>query len=181
VDAFLTCFKHASNNNYKNILIFEDDFICDEKLLNKSITNNICNFIKLKENLNENFIYHIGVLPYISSFTDNNHRILYKGLGTHAIIYSNEFIKKTLQYDFKKIDDWDSFSTNYLNNKKYIYDKCLCYQPFTDTENSKFWGTNGDILHFFYYQLLHKSFKLIKMDKNPKLGFDLHYMFCLRK
>ena len=48
IDAYLTCFKHASNNNYKNVLIFEDDFICDEKILDKSIANDITNFIKFK-------------------------------------------------------------------------------------------------------------------------------------
>ena len=46
VDTYLTIFKHSKNNNFKNILIFEDDFICDEKLNDKNISSEITQFIK---------------------------------------------------------------------------------------------------------------------------------------
>jgi hypothetical protein len=49
VDAFLTIFKHSKNNNYKNILILEDDFFFDVKINNTLIINNINNFIKKKK------------------------------------------------------------------------------------------------------------------------------------
>jgi hypothetical protein len=178
VDAFLTCFKHASNNNYKNVLIFEDDFICDEKLLDKSVTDDISNFIKSKSKENEKFCYHLGVLPFITSHSFGNHRICFNGIGTHAIIYPNEFIKYALSYSQKDIDDWDSFKGWCLKDKSYMNDKCLCYQPFPDTENSKSWGTNGNFLDYIFFQSLHASFKLINLDKDPKFGFNLYYIFC---
>uniref|UniRef100_A0A6C0KS57 Glycosyltransferase n=1 Tax=viral metagenome TaxID=1070528 RepID=A0A6C0KS57_9ZZZZ len=180
VDAFLTCLKHAANNNYKNVLIFEDDFICHEKLLDKSITNDITNFIKSKTKKNEKFCYHLGVLPFVTSNTFENHRKLFAGIGTHAVIYSDKFIKYSLSYKQEDIDDWDYFKLLSLENKTYMYDKCLCYQPFPETENSKFWGSNGNFLTYIYFQSLHTSFKLFKFDTNPKFGFNKAYEMCIK-
>jgi hypothetical protein len=174
VDAYLTIFKHSSNNGFKNILIFEDDFICDEKLLDTHITNDICSFIKTKKN----FFYYLGILPLITSNNFGNHKNLITGLGAHAVIYSYEFINYTLNYEQISIQDWDAFldESNYkFNSKRYMYNKCLCYQPFPETENSKFWGSNCDIWGPIVFQLLHKSFKLIKLDTEPKFGFNLIY------
>jgi hypothetical protein len=185
VDAFLTCFKHASNNNYKNVLIFEDDFICDEKLLDKSITNDIVNFIRSKTKQNELFIYFLGVLPYITSLSFGNHRKCFLGLGTHATIYSNKFIKKALEYDQKNIDDWDYFVTIYIKNmfhinSKYMYNKCLCYQPFTETENSKYWALSGGIIGEIYKNILREILRSLKFDKEPKDGFNKAYENCIK-
>jgi hypothetical protein len=180
VDAFLTCFKHASNNNYKSVLIFEDDFICDEKLLDKSITNDISDFVNSKTKENEKFCYHLGVLPFVTSKTFDNHRNLFSGIGTHAVIYSEEFIKYALSYRQKDIWDWDNFKGENLINNSYMYDKCLCYQPFSDTENSKFWGSNSNFFNYIYFQSLHASFKLFKLDTDPKFGFNKAYEICIK-
>jgi len=179
VDAYLTIFKHSSNNGFKNILIFEDDFICDEKLSDTNIANDICSFIQTEEN----FVYYLGVLPFNTSNKFGNHMILNKGLGTHAVIYPYEFIKKTLNYDQTLISDWDAFLGEAINNfslTKYMYKKCLCYQPFPETENSQFWGSNCDIWGSIFFQLLHNSFKLIKLDTEPKFGFNLFYNIFVR-
>jgi len=122
VDAYLTIFKHSSNNGFKNILIFEDDFICDEKLLDINITNDICSFINSKEN----FVYYLGVLPFITLNEIGNHKDLILGGGSHAVIYSFEFIKNVLNYNQILILDWDSF-LNTSSFKRYMYNKCLCY------------------------------------------------------
>ena len=179
-DAFLTCFKHSSNNNYKNVLIFEDDFICDEKLLDKSVTNDISSFIKTKTKENEKICYHLGVLPYVTSKSFGNHRKCFHGLGTHAVIYSDKFIKYALSYRQKDIKDWDNFKGENLINNSYMYDKCLCYQPFPETENSKFWGSNGNYIDYIGFQLLHASFKLFKLDTDPKFGFNKAYEICIK-
>jgi hypothetical protein len=182
VDAFLTCFKHASNNNYKNILIFEDDFICDEKLLNKSITNDICHFIKSKED--ELFVYYLGILPYITSLAIGNQRKCYLGLGTHAIIYTNKFIKYILEYNQKDIEDWDALfninlQKNYFNSK-YMYNECLCYQPFTETENSKFWGSYAGIIGDTCKYIIREIIKSFKLNTDPKYGFNKAYDYCIK-
>ncbi len=179
IDAYLTIFKHSSNNGFKNILIFEDDFICDEKLLDTNITNDICSFI----NSEENYIYYLGVVPFNTENKFGNHKILINGIGSHAVIYSYEIIKNSLNYDQQNISDWDAFLGESINNfsvKKYMYNKCLCYQPFPETENSKFWGSNCDIWGSIFFQLLHKSFKLIKLDTEPKFGFNLLYNIFVR-
>jgi hypothetical protein len=183
VDAFLTCFKHASNNNYKSVLIFEDDFICDEKLLDKSVTNDITNFIKSKTKQNERWLYYLGVIPFISSISFGNHRQLFIGGGCHAVIYSNEFMKYALSYKQTDIDDWDSFllkCTFLYNTKKFMYDKCLCYQPFPETENSKFWGYKLGDFGLFAGEISKNILKLFKLDTDPEYGFNKAYDICIK-
>jgi len=178
VDAYLTIFKHSSNNGFKNIIIFEDDFICDEKLLDKNITNDICNFIKNEEN----YIYYLGVIPVITTNKFGNHKMVISGIGAHSVIYSYEFIKKLLNYDQTLIWDWDVFlgeSIYKLNLKKYMYNKCLCYQPFPETDNSKFWGTDYLIIGKIFGATLKLAFKLFKFDTEPKEGFN--FMYSLHK
>ena len=184
-DAYLTCFKHASNNNYKNVLIFEDDFICDDKLLDKSITNDISKFIKSKEN--ESCCYYLGVRPAVTSKAFGNHRTLFIGVGSHAIIYSDKFIKQILKNDLRNMtintNHWDAFlieNSISFKLKKYMNDKCLVYQPFTETENSKFWGQEFGNLGPLAVENIFKLFKLFKFDKNQKFGHDLAYDICIK-
>ena len=174
VDAYLTIFKHSSNNGFKNILIFEDDFICDEKLLDTNITNDICSFIKTKEI----FVYYLGVLPFITYNNVGNHKNVITCMGSHSVIYSYEFTKNVLNYEQKLILDWDIFlseAITHLSLRKYMYNKCLCYQPFPETENSKFWGSDFGIVGKIFNNIVKKTYKLLKMDKNPKEGFNFIY------
>ena len=181
VDAFLTCFKHAYNNNYKNVLIFEDDFILDKLILEKKITNEINEFVC---NNNETFAYHLGVLPLVISTPINNHFRCIFTIGAHATIYSEKFIKYNLECDQETINDWDEHISFVCDHKhRYAYNQCLCYQPFEKTENSKFWGTTdpNNYLSFISFQLLHTFFELCKLDVNPEIGFNLYYKFCQKK
>jgi hypothetical protein len=174
VDAYLTIFKHSSNNGFNNILIFEDDFICDEKLLDTNITNDICSFIDSKEN----FVYYLGVIPYITLNEIGNHKKVILGLATHAVIYSSEFIKKSLQFDQTRITDWDTYLTEAIvcfSLKKYMYNKCLCYQPFPETENSQFWGSDFGTIGKICADILKFGMKTFKFDTDPKLGFNFIY------
>jgi hypothetical protein len=186
IDAFLTCFKHASNNNYKNVLIFEDDFICDEKLLDKSVTNDISDFVKSKTIQNERWFYYLGVLPFITSTSCDNHRQLFIGQCAHSVIYSNEFIKYALsniQTDLVECGEWDTFLINctiLYNTKRFMYDKCLCYQPFSETENSKFWGYKLGRIGLFASEIGKNIFKLFKLDTDPKIGFNKAYEICVK-
>ena len=182
IDAFLTCFKHACNNNYKNVLIFEDDFICDDKLLDKSITNDISDFVRSKTKQNEKFCYSLGVLPYITSNTFGNHRQLFVGLAAHSIIYSNEFMKYLLSYTPKDIDDWDVIlaKTTLFNTKRFMYDKCLCYQTWPETENSKLWGYQFGNIGIFACNISKNINRLLKLDTEPKYGFNKAYETCIK-
>lgn len=182
IDAFLTCFKHACNNNYKSILFFEDDFICDEKLLDKSITNEISDFVKSENIQNEKWFYYLGVLPYITSTSFGNHRQLFMGAGCHAVIFSNQFMKYLLSFTPKDIVDWDIFlaKTTLFNTKRFMYNKCLVYQPITETENSKLWGYEFGELGILSSYIKKYIFDLLKIDKEPKFGYDLAYDICIK-
>jgi hypothetical protein len=121
-----------------------------ETLLNKislHISNEICilsgdignpysdyyhKFMNFINNKNYN-TYALGLLPIIQKAYDNNTSLCI-GLGTHAIIYSRDFIIKTLQKDKKSIKDWDEHV-----GKRYTYNEPLCYQLFPKTENQELW------------------------------------------
>jgi hypothetical protein len=174
VDAYFTIFKHSSNNCFKNIIIFEDDFICDEKLLDTNITNDICSFIQTEEN----YIYYLGILPFITINKFGNHNNLILGVASHSVIYSYEFIKNTLNYEQKRITDWDLWLTEHISRfslKRYMYNKCLCYQPFPETENSKFWGSEFGVIGNVHRGVTSTLIKLLRLDTHPKEGFNFLY------
>ena len=154
IDAYLEVFHHARDK--KNILILEDDFMFDNKILDPFHQNNINHFIK---NLND--IYYIGALPYILLPYDfYNYRNLLS-TGTHSVIYSKKFRDK-VRNDVTKINDWDLYLRFHCG---YVYYTPLCYQLFPDTENSKHWGDHNTI---FYYLALVARFlmKIIGLDKS---------------
>ncbi len=164
IDAYLEIFHHAKDK--KNILILEDDFIFDNKILDPFHQNNINHFIK---NLND--IYYIGVLPYILLPYDYyNYRNLLS-TGTHSVIYSKKFRDKVKD---EKINDWDI----YLRSQCcYVYYTPLCYQLFTDTENSKCWGDHNII--FYCIALVARFFmKMVDLDKSITAYY---YIYILSK
>ena len=56
-----------------------------------------------------------------------------------------------------------------------MYKKCLCYQPFPETENSQFWAEPLGIFSKAYSGILKLALKLGKFDTNPKEGFNFIY------
>jgi len=172
VDAYLEIFNHATNKD--NILILEDDFFFDEKIKEPFHQKNINNFINRKDD----FIYYLGTIPLIQLPHNYYH---YNGftLGAHAIIYSKKNREKCIKYNIQnrhKINDWDlfiNFNNNY--NSRFIYYTPLCYQLFTDTENSKHWGD-----HNIFYRFIAKIFifvvKILKLHENIN-GYFVFYFF----
>jgi hypothetical protein len=170
IHAFLTAFKHAEQNGYKNILVLEDDFIFDDAILEKDNTDSICKFIKGLEN--EPFLYSLGCLPYIQVPISYKHRVALIKSATHACIYTKSIRTQLMLTSIKKISDWDIY-TNF-NVKQYIYHIPLCYQLITETENSKHWK---------YLPLLtelnNASKSFLNMDTTPIPGFQYYYWFSL--
>ena len=175
VDAFINIFKHAQLMNYNNILILEDDFIFSKEILNKKHINNINNFL----NKNDDFIYMLGCLPFFYvPYNFNTYKYVISA-GTHSVIYSKKFRNKILKIDQKKIYDWDVFISKYINNK-YCYYKPLCYQLFTDTDNSNFWGMNTNLKYVMKFIIIiaKYKFKILKLNKKPEPGFSYFYIFA---
>lgn len=163
IDCYLTIFKHANNNNFGNILILEDDFIFSDSIKDIDICANINSYINYNKN---EYVYMLGCLPTMYMGFGNHKKIIIS-LGTHAVIYSALFVKNHNK-DLTKIDDWDSYLRGY---NKMMYYKPLCYQLFTDTENSNNWTPN---LNTTIIKFLIKKFNL---DKDIK-GYETFYFFA---
>jgi hypothetical protein len=159
-DAFVTCFKHATAQNYNNILILEDDFIFTDLILDPIIPNRVNKFIN--EQNNELFIYLLGSLSTLQLPYDNYHTIVPSGAGAHSIVYSKEFIKYTLKMNISDIHDWDQHTWTSL--KRYTYYKPLCVQLFPMTENKKEWGTG-------FIEGLHK---ILFLDTHIEPGYTIY-------
>ncbi len=176
-DAFLQIFRHANDKNYDNILILEDDFIFNKEIKNKKHINSINKFLKKKQG--EEFIYFLGCIPYLMlpNITNSKHLYNLKSAGTHSIIYSKK-IRQNIMDNYKdilfKYKDWD-FNANMLKNR-YAYYKCLCYQLFPETENSKNWLNFNPVLKFLSKIVL-IIFKILKLDKQTEPGTSIMYGF----
>lgn len=166
-NAYLNIFYHSIKNNYKNILILEDDFEFDlVKVNNTKIITDIQNFfIKRK---NEEFIYNIGTVPSFFSIIpiDYNH---YKGFKigySQSIIYSDKVRIKILIEGIKtEKEHFDHFISKHFVN--YFYKTPICYQVFRKTENSSLW-INGFLSTFF---------KLVKLDQKSKPGYEIYFYY----
>jgi hypothetical protein len=168
IDAYLEIFDHAKDK--KSILILEDDFIFDNKILEPIHKLNINHFIK--EKTDTEFVYYIGAVPFVLLPYDfyNYKNIL--ALGSHSVIYSKKFRENTLD-KILKINDWDL----YLNTtwSRYIYYTPLCYQLLPETENSKYWASHNFIL--YYISLFIKIItKIIRLDKSTA-AYSYFYFF----
>jgi hypothetical protein len=161
VDAYLYIFKDAQKKDYKHILILEDDFIFNKKIKEKRVQQNIMNFIN-----NKNYdIYALGTLPIIQKAYDNN-TSLCTGLGAHAIIYSRNFINKTLQKNKRNIKDWEEHIGGI--ERRYIYNEPLCYQLFPKTENQELWTG--------FSKIAINLLRLLKLDIQIEPGYSIAYM-----
>ena len=139
-DCNFRIFKDAKEKNYNNILIHEDDFFYDEKILLDEHRNNINNF--LLENINNEFIYYLGSNPIVLKKINTNHKKLIIGFAAHAIVYSKKIFIKIL--DIKKEDinliyDYFLCFNPLFFDKKFTYKIPLCFQLHDITDNAKDW------------------------------------------
>ena len=168
--SYIEIFKHAQKKNYQNILILEDDFIFDKEihfLKNTTKINDFCNKHKKK-----NFILSLGSLPFII-FPYND--FFYKSIistGTQSMIYSRQFIDKTLMniQKVKKIHDWDYYTNTTFN--RYLFHIPLITQIFNETENQKNWDSLFGLKYIFLYFI-----KKNKLNIKSQPGFDNFYFY----
>lgn len=170
IHAFLSVFKHAEQNGYNNILVLEDDFIFDDAILEKDNTDSICKFMQGRTK--EAFLYSLGCLPYIQVPISYRHRTAVVKGGTHACIYTKSIREQLMLTSIKEISDWDIYTNRSV--KQYMYYIPLCYQLFSDTENSKHWK------YFPLITEMNRGTKYIfNMDTTPIPGFQYYYWFSL--
>ena len=168
--AYLTILKNAKENNYNNILIFEDDFFFDKEIENHA--NEINNFIIS----NKFHTYYLGALPGLMQSIDlkfKHYKYIFGG-GAHSIIYSKNAINILLENsNIVSIKQWDVVLFEFLT-EQYIYYRPLCYQLFTHTENSKYWIEGNKLL----IKLTFMFIKLFKLDTRTDGYF---FMYKLAK
>ena len=157
-DAYRNIFVHSQQNNYKKILIFEDDFIIDPNYFEQSDIAQICKFVK-----NNNFdVYNLGPLDALPiPFGDHNINISYS--ASHACIYNAPYIVEFIKAATKnKIDHCDEFWNN-LKFIKYSYHKPIIFQIYEMTENKKNnWVTNNGYADYNIFN----GVKRYGLDKN---------------
>ena len=172
IDAFLEIFNHAKNK--KNILILEDDFIFDDKILEPFHQNNLNYFIKEKQE--EKFVYYIGVLPLLL-IPYNYYNYIGFTCGTHSVIYSKK-MRESILNDKSKKSDWDVYINSNLN--RFVYYTPMCYQIFSETENATYWGSDYTINLAFILKFILKLFNLDKsIDAYPYFYFVSKLWFLL--
>lgn len=192
VDAYINVFKHSRDNGFKNILVLEDDFFFNEKVKNIGVQNDINTFIKSQND--DAFVYMLGTIPWwrIPVSTTSSRVLL--STGTHSCIYSKAYIDKIILYfdkNYDKVFDWDYFINvgNFTWNR-YMYNKPLCYQLFTDTDNSKTWGNLNSFIdsenNFFmnkfitFFRSVFISFlNLLNLNKSVNPGYIFCYIFSI--
>ena len=165
---------HAQKNNFNNILVLEDDFLFNNRILNKEYTNDIKNFITSRKNT-ELFCYSLGSLPILFKNIYGNHYDIF-GLATHSIIYPKQTINKLIDYINYLYENNKNNDIDMLNNKiikRYIYKIPLCCQTFPETKNSK--STWPIILQ----HLVKIGRKYLSIDKKDKIfeAYDKIYNF----
>ena len=171
VDCNMQIFEHAEKNHYKNILILEDDFIFDEKIKEQQHINNINTFILNHEN--EKMIYLLGTLPILQIPYDLNTNITYS-VGTHSVIYTKSVRDNMLKGI--KILDIDEYHNVY--SRKYTYYIPLCYQLFSNTDNSLNWGNNGGYLYkITVVYTMKQLLTYLNLDAHIEPGYTYFYRF----
>uniref|UniRef100_A0A6C0JMZ9 Glycosyltransferase n=1 Tax=viral metagenome TaxID=1070528 RepID=A0A6C0JMZ9_9ZZZZ len=170
VDAYLTILNDAKLKNYENILILEDDFIFDERVNNQNHKDNVNKFLKTH---NADYIFILGCIPFIQIPYNST---TYKGFsgGTHSIIYSKSVMDKIIK-DTNKITDWDYYIKTKYAWDNYIYYTPLCYQLFSNTDNSRNWGINNPLLYIISF-LFKIIIKIVRLDKSIEPGYSIFYI-----
>lgn len=177
IDANLNAIQHSIDNDYKTILILEDDFQFNEIIKKQEITNEIDSFIA--QNENKGYLYYLGAIPLLKTCW-SNHQNVFSSLGTHSVVIS-DLMKTKLIESRKTANDWDL----YLNSFKlcrYMYHIPLCYQTFPETENQKNWGITEKIMGISYsvFREPGKFFlNQLGLDKKPEPGFTITYYLSI--
>jgi hypothetical protein len=86
--------------------------------------------------------------------------------------------KVVLSENPETIADWDGYFSTTYPFYQYIYYLPLCYQLFTDTENSKNWGAEYGTLAVMCAKTVMRLNKLLKLDKQPEPGFTIIYILA---
>lgn len=156
-EAYYNIFLNALKNNYKNIIIFEDDFTFDYNI-NQLVVDDIGKFITT----NNYHIYHLGSLFHISVPSISMHLKSYYITSSHGVIYNRDYVYyyiKKYEAGFKH-KHWKLWLN--INIIKYTYYKPLCFQILN--KDKKIFG---------------KIYELFNLNKNHNPGYKIFNIISL--
>jgi len=166
-DAFINVFRHAKKQGYRNILVLEDDFIFDKKILKEDTLAIVNKFVI--DRTSTDFIYLLGCLPQFQVPYDRYHNRPVSSGGTHAVIYSKSFRERTInEYDLRDIGDWDTYCKEMW--ERFTFHEPLAYQLFPLTDNRKQWDAPEFILYLADIVL-----RFFRLDKDIEPGYSFFY------
>ena len=164
-DAYYHAFLNALQQNYKNIIIFEDDFFFDDTI-NQYIVDDIGNFI----NKNEYHLYHLGSLGQISIPTLSMHLKSYFLTSSHGVIYNRDYVYYYIKKYEKRFSKPNDMLWLELNLIKYTYYKPLCFKIFSNVENKK----NSNLKNIFL-----KMYEIFNLHKTHNPGYMIFNIISL--
>lgn len=170
IDTLIFIFNDANEKGYGNILVLEDDFIFSEEINKSNHLYNINSF--LREKKDENMIYSLGCLSWLQLPYNSHTNINILSTGTHSVIYTKPARNNFLSKNVNKISDLDIFQNLYLNTRRYVYHRPLCYQLFPPTENSDKWPS------FFGYNPIKNYIQYSELGVRAENGFSNTYIFA---
>jgi hypothetical protein len=170
-EAYYNVFLNALKHNYKNIIIFEDDFTFDYNI-NQLVVDDIGNFIK-----NNNYhIYHLGSLFHISVPSISMHLKSFYITSSHGVIYNRDYVYnyiKKYESGFKNAIDKVWLDLNII---KYTYIKPLCFKKISS--NNKIFGKVIELFNLNkHHNPGYKIFNIISLI----ISFHLIYLFLNHK
>jgi hypothetical protein len=180
VDANFQIFFHAYKKQFNNILVLEDDCIFSERLLDPIVVSDVCQF--LIKNKDTEFIYGIGIMPYITIPTLQNHYQCLSVGAAHAWVFSKNIRDKILfeitQKEFKT--NWDAELSNKFWNCKvfFTYKYPLAYQPFGNTENFQVWTVDVPKILKPIVNMLFLLLTKIFDGNTPEQAFENFYFYA---
>lgn len=161
-ESYYKVFQNAKENNYKNIMVLEDDFFFED--LNENIAESIGTFIAN----NYYHIYNLGPLGHISIPSFDVHHKSIVLTTAHGVIYSNHYV----DYYINNYLDAMKYNPDLYWNKaeiiKYKYYKPLCFQTFPNKSSQDHWEIPKWFLNIAVFGI-----KLVELDVKHQPGFAI--------
>jgi len=172
--AYMNAFKNAVNNQYKNVLILEDDAIFSKEYYNADNLKIINEFIPKLDS--KQSVFALGLFPWISLYNSKGIRRSVVSTGIHATIFPISVMKKIL-IDCTNIGDMDVYVN--MNCTRYFIHNPLVSQTVPQTENYNNWGKDYGFLGDVIRSILGIFFWLMGLDKSVEPGTT--YIYTMNK
>ncbi len=186
-DANMNIMCHAYENfGSKNILVLEDDFVFDSRILDPVITSNIEWF--LKEKSSYPIYFNLGPTAILFYPTINPFNPIFKSIYagcSHAVIFNPKIVELLYnERSNKEIGHWDIHLNN--NYDGYFYYKPIVYQTFPITENNKNWCSDYKddpwkhrLCQDYFLTFVRKFNEKTGLGEKPQPGFDILYSISM--